>query len=418
MARADTTASVRPRILAAVLAASVLAGQAWLVTGRHFATILETPFLPYCLIGAFGIHFWTRPGRSERTVTLALAAIFTAAFVFASGRYRFDWPSSIACGSFLGLASLAVLTVQTVRLKAAAQKEKLDALIAGSVFGYSALFISYILNLTTRFHPQTYDLYLYAADAGFGIPICAWTARFVGSRPVLLHACSLVYESLPLAVSLLYAYERSGGKRLPVRVLPAFLGGGAAAYLLYNFVPATGPHYIFGAAFPENLPTARDAGLHMIAVGDAARNALPSMHLACALMIVWATRPLAAWVRAAAAAFLFLTILATLGFGEHYVVDLVAAVPYAFALEALCASGQPRVRDASLGISVAIAWVAILRFGTPLFSSHLFTWTASIATVFGCLEVRRRAAYKDGCELSSDPARRASTTNLLGAEPT
>src|SRR5579863_10622164 len=82
----------QPRALPAALAVMLLCGQAWLVIGRGFATILETPFLPYCLLGAFAIHLWTRPGRTERAVTLALAAASTALFIAASGRYRFDWP--------------------------------------------------------------------------------------------------------------------------------------------------------------------------------------------------------------------------------------------------------------------------------------------------------------------------------------
>ena len=404
----ETAARVRPRsdrparVMAAALAVMVLSGQAWLVAGRHFATILETPFLPYCLIGAFAIHFWTRPGRTERAVTLALAGASTGAFVLWSGRYRFDWPSSIACGSFLGLASLAVLACQTVRLRGPAQKEKLETLAAGSVFGYSALFIAFILDLTTRLHPQTYDWYLYAADAGFGIPVCAWIGELVGSRPLLLHACSLVYESLPLAVSLLYAYQRSGAKRLPVQVLPAFIGGGAAAYALYNVLPATGPRYIFGAAFPDRMP-AVPAALHVVHVGDVARNAVPSMHLACALMILWACRPLSPWVRAAAAAFQGLTILATIGYGEHYLVDLIAGVPYALALEAICAGRDfpARRRAAALGAMLAVGWIVVLRFGTPLFTSGVFTWMASGLTLAACAAAQRAFARGDSPEPGS-----------------
>ena len=388
--RPPAPAPAAPRIMAATLAIAVLCGQVYLVAGRHFAAILETPFLPYCLMGAFAIHFWTRPRRAEQIATLVLAAISTLAFIFWSGRYRFDWPCSIACGSFLGLASLTMLAVATVRRRGSGQKAALDTLIAGSVFGYSALFIAYILNLTTHLHPQTYDLYLYNADAGYGVPIGAWVGHFVGARPLLLQACSIVYESLPLAVSLLYAYQRSGAKPLPVRVLPAFLGGGAAAYLLYNVLPATGPRYIFGAAFPDHLPAAAHAGLHMVAVGEAARNAIPSMHLACALMILWACRPLALWVRLAAAAFLALTILATLGFGEHYVVDLVAAVPYALALLAISGASHPRRRLAmAMGIGLTLGWVALLRFGVPLFESTTFTWLASLATLVVCALAQR-----------------------------
>jgi len=383
----------RLSLLPALLAVMVLGGQAYLVMARDFATILDTPFLPYCLIGAFAIHFWTRPSAAERACTLTLAAIGTACFMLLSHRFVFNWPCGVACGSFFGLASLAVLAVQTVRLRGAAQKEKLDTLVAGSVFGYSALFITFILNLTTRLHPQTYDLYLYRADAGFALPLCAWMGKFVGRWPVLLWFTSLVYETLPLAVSLLYACQRSGKRPLPVRVLPAFLGGGAAAYVLYNILPATGPRYIFGAAFPERLPAAAQAGLHLITVGDVARNAVPSMHLACALLIFWTCRPLGRWVRAAAALFLALTLCATIGFGEHYEVDLVAAVPYALALAGLCASsGWQRHRTwIAIGVAFTAAWVVLLRFGTPLFQSVAFTWFISLGTVLACLYARQRS---------------------------
>ena len=388
----------------------VLCGQAYLVVGHDFATIVETPFLPYCLMGAFAIHFWTGPSHAERWCTLALAAAGTVCFVLFSQRFHFNWPCSIACGSFFGLASLAVLAVQTVRLRGPAQAEKLEALVAGSVFGYSALFIAFILNLTTRLHPQTYDLYLYTADAGFALPLCAWVGRFVGGLPVLLRSCSIVYESLPLVVSLLYAYQRSGKRPLPIRVLPAFLGGGAAAYVLYNILPATGPRYIFGAAFPERLPAAELAGLHLVSVGDVARNAVPSMHLACALLILWACRPLGRSVRVCAALFLMLTVLATVGFGEHYVVDLVTAVPYALALAGLCAPAGRHLNLAAIatGVCLTAGWVFMLRFGTPLFHSVAFTWMASLGTVATCL-----FAYRNISRLSVGKPRACRTGDKI-----
>jgi PAP2 superfamily len=386
----DRTRTATP--LPAILAVVVLCGQLYLVTGRNFENILATPFLPYSLIGSFAIHFWTRPGRAERLCTLSLALASALAFVLLSGRFRFDWPSSIATGAFLGVASLTVLAVQVVRTHGLEQEQKLHTLIAGSVFGYSALFIAAILNLTTRLHPRTYDLYLYAADAGYAVPLGAWIGKLVLLNAPLLRACSLVYESLPLAVSLLYAYERSGRRPVPIRVLPAFLGGGVAAYLLYNLLPATGPHYVFGALFPDRLPNPAAASPHLVAVGEAARNAVPSMHLACALLIFWACRNLPRWTKAAAGIYLVLTILATLGFGEHYVVDLVAAVPYALAVHAVCLPGpSPARRDAILlGILLTLGWVLSLRFATPIFHSVPFTWTATLATIAACWTAEHR----------------------------
>jgi PAP2 superfamily len=373
-----------------VLAAAVVGGQVYLVAAHRFLNLVETPFLAYSLAGSFAIHFWTRPGRAERLITIALAIAAAATFALGSGRFRGDWPTSVACAGFFGLASLVVLAGQVCRLRGAEQDRKLRTLMAGSVFGFSALFIAVILNWTTRMHPRTYDLYLYTADAGYRLPISRWAGQLVASHGWLAWACGLVYETLPLAVSLVYAYERSGSRPVPVRVLPAFLGGGAAAYLLYNFLPAAGPHYVFGEAFPNAMPEAAAVKLALVPLGEAARNAVPSMHIACALLISWCCAAMPRWVRAAAALYLALTVLATLGFGEHYVVDLVAAVPYALALAAICATdvGQAlspanrgRKGAAALGVALTLAWMAALRYGTPLFHSATVTWGATLATL-------------------------------------
>jgi hypothetical protein len=102
------------------------------------------------------------------------------------------------------------------------------------------------------------------------------------------------------------------------------------------------------------------------------------MHIACALLICWCCEALPRWVRTAAAVYLALTMLATLGFGEHYVVDLVAALPYAMALAAICSR---RAVAAAVGVVLTLAWMAALRFGTPLFQSGAFTWAATVGTI-------------------------------------
>ena len=392
---AGAAALARPESAPAsvLVALTVLAAQLYLAIGRNFANVLETPFLPYCLLGAFSIHLATRPGLSERLWTLALGSLSAVAFVAWSGRFQPTWSGMIACGAFFGLSSLTVLAVQVLRLRGSLQTEKLNTLLAGSAFGYSAIVIAAVLNLTTRIQPRTYDLYLYAADLGYGVPFCAWTGQFLAAKPWLLQACSLVYESLPLAVSLLYAYQRSGAKRLSIRVLPAFIGGGAAVYLLYNLLPACGPYYAFGKAFPNHLPPL--VGLHLITLGAGARNAIPSMHLACVLLIFWNARPFPIVIRAAAALYLVLTMLACVGFGEHYMVDLVAAVPYALVLQSFCAPPGLRSRpewkhSLVTGLLLSFAWILLVRFGAPLFGSTVFAWALSLATLSICGAARRQ----------------------------
>jgi hypothetical protein len=59
-------------------------------------------------------------------------------------------------------------------------------------------------------------------------------------------------------------------------------------------------------------------------------------------------------------------------------VDLVAALPYAMALAAISTG---RWRAAATGAALTVAWLAALRFATPLFASPYFTWAATLGTI-------------------------------------
>ena len=227
-ARLARRGGARLASLAMMVAAAMVAGQVYLVAANGFQNLVETPFLAYSLAGSFAIHLSTRPGRAEWSVAVALALSAATVFVFGSGRFRGDWPTCIACAGFLGLGSLVVLGGQVCRLRGPEQHRKLRTLAAGSVIGFSALFIAVLLNWTTRMHPRTYDLYLYVADAGYQLPVSRWTGQLMEAHQSLMWACELAYQSLPLVVSLLYAYERSGSRKLPLQVLPTLLGGGVA----------------------------------------------------------------------------------------------------------------------------------------------------------------------------------------------
>ena len=85
--------------------------------------------------------------------------------------------------------------------------------------------------------------------------------------------------------------------------------------------------------------------------------------------------------------FLVFTVLATLGTGEHYVIDLIVAFPFAIMVQALSAyslSLREGERRASLlfGIFVTLFWLASLSFAIPLFWIHpVVPWSLTLATV-------------------------------------
>jgi hypothetical protein len=124
--------------------------------------------------------------------------------------------------------------------------------------------------------------------------------------------------------------------------------------------------------------------------------------MAWVLLVWWASRDLAAWIRAVALAFVAFTILATMGIGEHYFVDLVVAFPFALMVSAACSYTVPlsdakRLAALLWGTIAMAAWFAMLCFvGKFFWISALIPWTLVVATVVVTilLETRLQAALE------------------------
>lgn len=118
----------------------------------------------------------------------------------------------------------------------------------------------------------------------------------------------LVYKSLPCIVVLAAARQRD---TKPFGVLWPLLLSCLFVAPFYVTFPAVGPAHITDAL--------------------AARNCFPSLHVTWALLLWMNTRtqPL----RNGLAVFAFLTALSTLALGEHYLIDIAAAIPYALGIQ-------------------------------------------------------------------------------------
>jgi hypothetical protein len=179
--------------------------------------------------------------------------------------------------------------------------------------------------------------------------------------------------------------------------------------LFYNLLPALGPVHVFGKAFPwQPLSTAQAAKLFLEPIAVAgAPNAIPSLHMAWVLLVWWYSRGLSWWERAIAFAFLFFTVLATLGTGEHYFVDLIVAFPFAVLMEALCEFSVPlknrgRILALAFGLFATLAWLLALRYTPGIFwSSAILPWIFCIVTIAAALicerQLQRAPKFRDAC---------------------
>src|SRR5262245_9710559 len=382
---------VPPKLLLGVILAMSLALS---IRNGLIAALGVSATLACFMVGSFAIHMWTRPGWRELCGVVACGGALGAVYARAFSGPQLSILTT--CASFLGVSSIAVLAIRSIALRGAVRREKLFTLAAVCTLPFIWMFAVLCISMTPVFCPRTLDLYLYAFDSSLGFQPSFSIGRLFAEHRTLQQVCALAYAALPLDVSLLFGWHGVSRGRLPVNVLLLFLTTNVIGFLLYFFFPATGPVYVFPNDFPCDPPSLSNMSIQAVAVPEAPRNAMPSVHVAAALLVFWNSIVWPKWARALTGVFLLLTMLATLGFGEHYLVDLVVAAPFALALQAVWTSGLSWKSTARLnafvGGSLAVAvWFVLLRIGAPVFRpSPAIAWAAVAVTVLPSLIAHHR----------------------------
>jgi len=359
--------------------------------------IASYAYLAWALAGSAVIYFSTRPGLRSVSISAALAAAF--AFTYAFVKHE---PASGSLLAFLGLGCIACMSLSALWGGGEKRQASLDTCLMACMFPLFLVVSGFSLAVTTAVHPKTYDLFLYAFDAQLGVPPSFLVGRFLARFGAIREICFLGYESLPLAMAIAFVLDRRRSDGQPSRIVLAFTAAAAGGFLLYNFCPAAGPVHVFGAQFPFGSPQAMRPPLGLIEIGPAPRNAMPSVHIAMALLIWWNSRRWALGWRILAGALVAVTVLATLGFGEHYLVDLLVAAPFALVAQGVAATSLPRdsrLRLAAVGGggSLVLAWIWYLRLPVPLLHANgLWAWELLLLTAVlaVCVEARLHRAAR------------------------
>jgi len=219
--------------------------------------------------------------------------------------------------------------------------------------------------------PLTYDRVLYLFDAKFGGPPSWVIGRLFTDHNWIRTACAYAYNSLPLGIAVCLALQWQDRKRkqwysLDLRWLSMTLGG--VGFVLYQICPAAGPVYLFHAEFPRVIPNLAAIVAAPVPIGEFPRNGMPSLHVAWTMLLFWNMRNRSWWLAALAALYAVLTALATMGLGEHYLMDLIVAAPLALALQALWLRTRNTLRTVSIvgGLAATFAWLLAFRSGAAL----------------------------------------------------
>jgi hypothetical protein len=309
-------------------------------------------------------------------------------------------PWVMAGFSFAGLAALATLGTHTIWAEAKDRRLLLYGFLPAVLFVGSEWSATTLLDITEALHPKTFDLFLYSFDSSLGVQISFAVGQMFWKFPWVRFACLVIYIALPLPLALVYAAQLRRRRETALAVMLAFLVTGPLGVLFYNMLPACGPAHLFGAAFPFH-PLSNAAAMRLKVapvVIKGARNAIPSLHMAWVLLVWWNSRGLPRWIRGIALLFVGLTVLATLGTGEHYFIDLVVAFPFSLMVQALCSyflplrSGERRTAFL-FGTFATLTWLALLSFTPQLFwSSPVVPWAMIVATIAPSVFFWRRLA--------------------------
>jgi hypothetical protein len=239
-------------------------------------------------------------------------------------------------------------------------------------------------------YADSYDLYAFVVDQRLGGQLSFALGRAFLTWPALGKLFEQVYAALPFALGVLYAFLRRGAE--PYRSLRAVVLLFMASVLAvagYLTVPVAGPRFVF-PSYPFSAPHLGPGDLHLLPLdSEIERNGVPSLHLASALLVWWNLRRLHLGLRVFTGLFLAGTTIATLGLGEHYVVDLVIAVPFALALQAGLMAPRPapkrrRWLTVATGAALTLIWLWALRSADFVFLSPtlLIAGLTTVSVVF------------------------------------
>jgi hypothetical protein len=329
--------------------------------------------------GAFFIFAGTRPGTRLLLIAAAAGAGYGACYRLMGGRFDPDYVVAlISAGALLGIGSISVMAWQTIWTRPSNRKsDQVAALRDALVLPVFSLLAGLGMNWANASPQPTYDHLLYAFDGTIlQTPPGQTVAALFRSFPWIAGASSAAYMGMLIFPPLYRGWALHRGLRSGVNVMHAFVVAGIVGFTLYQVCPAEGPVYSFGTRFPDHLPNWRDVSLAPY-LSTGIHNATPSMHMAWALLILWSALELGPLALAMAAALVSFTALATLGSGEHYLVDLVVSAPLILAVTGVFKRDKIRV---AIGLGLTCGWLIFLRLGWFLLCPGFANWMLVLGT--------------------------------------
>ena len=361
----------------------------------------ESPFFASALLASAVVFIGLGAPRRSRLAVIAVGIVAEVAHAILAGEnFAFN------CGGWFGVAALVMAGVDHALAR---ERGTLHRLLATAVFPTFALASFLPLELSILLHPRTHDGAALVLDGTlFGVQPAFLLGRAFDASAAFRLACGVVYLELPVAAAFVYLLERRAGRRGDLQV--SFLLAGLLGVALYHLAPTAGPK-VFTAFFPRQVPSTKDA--FAFGVMTAYRNAIPSLHTTWSLLVYWHARALGRAGRAFGLAWLVVTVLAMLGFGEHYLTDVIVSIPFAVMARALIVRG-PRVTIVVPALAFG-AWILVLHAPIAWEESALAMRALALVTTGAALWLEARIEDGGPSPLATVTAAAPSALGVLAA---
>lgn len=341
-------------------------------------------FMAVAIAGILPMHLSVRPLRDLLPVTLVAGAL-----VAIQCRVLGIPPHFASSACIVGLSSGLVVAFHAIWTNDLHERRTmLYVLVPSFLLSFSDWTAATTLAWSEALHPKALDLFLYKFDCSLGFEPSFLVGQWFHRWHWLHAVCLAIYVALPVPLGLVYGQKLKTKGKTAISVFWAFLVAGPIGVVFFNILPAMGPIHVFPGFphYPLTIDQARRLALDPVLL-PGARNAIPSLHMVWVLLAWWNARDLSRWIRGVAIVFVMGTALATLGLGEHYLIDLIVACPFALMIHATFLTTAPlqlRKTSAFAGVGATLAWFAMLSFDNRFFwTARAVPWLAVIATVAG-----------------------------------
>ena len=314
------------------------------------------PYVPYCFLACYVALLFSKPSRRDGFLVTAAGVALGWALAYS---HLGPWIAGLGLSAALWVVIAPFLKKKTIHPAIAL------------IVTYPAI-ASAALIATHQSGGMVLDRYLLAADGSLGLQPGFLAAAFLLNHSIVKLVCEVCYFGLPVVfASFLHTTSAK-------QVLYLCLLLGATALPGYLIFPAVGSEAAFHDRFPAHPPaTNASFGAPVFASGGLERNFMPSLHAAWGLALLLGAWPLARSWRIGI--ILYLLPMLFFALARHYLIDLIVAVPWTFAVWS--AMGR-RWNVLFAYVAIVAAWLVLIRFGLAvLYASPWVPWALGAATV-------------------------------------